>query len=279
MAKRLKKGRAWWMGHRGNGLRVRLKGIPGETSRHTLRRPVYFPAVMRGFGWSEEFSHSKFRTVERGEFSQPSRGRSIRTIDEGETLTLAYDPEWLTVNGIQPHELHRTLIRIGRAKEPVQLLARMEGAHESLMRMPVNLIGLSVMMRENEPDTLYYVWRFEEWRKLTSERKSKGRFPLNHFLDANDTLHSLSRKYYRSTEEWRTIAERNHVRKWGPNTPLVKMKRYKLGSKIVIPEPPPRAGRFVGIDPYVPEKQGPFAHVPENIADRMGGGKIRDLSD
>lgn len=241
------------MGYGGNGLRVRLRPIPGETHRETLREALRFPAILGGFGWSEEFRFSSVETIAGGNFTQATRGRSRRTVDDTESLFLAYDPEWLTVRGVQPREVHEALIRIGRAKEPVQLMAKMEGAQQPLVRMPINLLSMAVAMREGEPDTLYYTVRFEESRTLDVERKGAAKFPLNHFIDANDTLHSLAQKYYGDVKGWRWIAERNHVNDWGQNTPLVQHKRFKLGAKLVIPEPRKRAGQWLGPGPGKPD--------------------------
>lgn len=271
----LTKGRAWWMGHRGNGLRVRLKRIPGETDRRTLPNPLRFPAIMRGFGWSEEFARAKFRTLRRGEFSQKIPGRSLRVLEESEVLTLAYDPEWLTVRGIRPRDVHETLVRIGRSGDPVQLMAKMEGSSHPLLRAKVNLLGMSVVMKEGEPDSLYYMVNFEEWRGegLTTERRSKGRFPLNHYLDANDTLHSLAQRYYRTNvvSGWRQIALRNNVKGWGPSTPLVDTKRFKVGDKFVIPEPKSVGGEFG-------ESRGSIGPVATVRTPAKGFGDIVDSS-
>lgn len=230
------------------GLRVRLSRIRGETPKGILRQPLYLPAVMRGFGWTEEFSHVEYDTVSAGQFSQAAQGpksaRQLRQLDDIETLTLKWDPVWLVEQGLDPKKVYDELFGVGRSRAPVQLYAapRFPGETKGFVRMNVTVRSISVQLREREPDTRYFVLRIVEWRSNEVERRRAGkagdRLPTTHILTATDTLYSLSQHYYHYAGGTGTIAAANGIKGFGKKTPLVKHKRLKVGTKIKIPKPP-----------------------------------------
>lgn len=234
-------------GPRSDGLRVRFARIPGETPKDVLTTPMYLPAVLRSFGWSEAFSHVEYDTVRAGQFSQAAQGpataRQLRTLDDVETLTVEWNPVWLVETGQSPEEVYSDLFAMARSRRPVELLASLRAGGPTLLRMNISIRSISVQLREGEPDSRYYTLRITEWRKPgTGRRGGSGagdpaKLPTTHVLTATDSLHSLSMHYYHSAGGADDIARANGI-KWGKKTPLVKMKRYKVGSKIKIPRIP-----------------------------------------
>lgn len=227
---------------RGEGLRVRIASIPGETPKTVLRAPLYFPVLLNGFGWTETFSHTEYDTVRGGEFSQPAMGpataRKLRDTDDMETLTMSWEPSWLVEAGVEPDDVYDVLFGVGRSRKPVELLVAPKLGERPLLRMPITIRSIAIQMRKGEPDTLYYVVRAKEWRNASAERKGAGapNLPTTHKLTASDSLHSLSTLYYKTATEWKAIAAANAIRGIGQSTKLVTMKRFKVGSKIKIPE-------------------------------------------
>lgn len=229
---------------RGEGLRVRLSRIPGETPRDVLRKPLILPAVLRNFGWSEEFLHSEYDTVGAGQFSQPSLGdptaRQLRSVDDVETLTVDWDPPWLVEQGQDPQDVYDELFAIGRSRRGVELLATPKfGPTRPLLRMNVTLRSITAQMREGEPDSIYYVCRIKEWRDASVQRKGEGRgtqLPTTHKLVAADSLYSLSQHYYHSSAGADDIASANGIKGFGKKTPLWKSAKFKVGSKVKIPK-------------------------------------------
>jgi hypothetical protein len=232
------------IGRKGEGLRVRISRINGETPKGVLAKPLYLPATLRGFGWTEEFSHVEYDTVRSGQFSQPAMGpasaRQLRDVDDTETLTMEWQPAWLVEHGVNPAHVASALRAAGRSRKAVELLAYIRRGDPALLRMDITIRSLKTELREGEPDTLYYVLRFKEWRNPSTRRKGAGhasRLPTTHTLTADDSLYSLSMHYYRTHEGWDDIARANRIKGFGKKTPLVKHRRFKVGSKIKIPIP------------------------------------------
>lgn len=229
---------------RGEGLRVRLSKVPGETPRDVLREPIILPAVLDGFGWTEEFLHTEYSTVRAGQFSQaamgPTTARQLRGVDDVNTLTVEWDPPWLVEQGQDPKDVHDTLFAIGRSRRPVELLCTPKfGPERPLLRMDVTFRSIAVQMKRGEPDALYYVVRITEWRSASGERKGEGRgeqLPTTHKLTATDSLYSLAMHYYHSAGGATDIARANGIKAFGKKTPLIKYPRFKVGSKIKIPK-------------------------------------------
>lgn len=234
------------VGRRADGLRVRLARIPGETPKDVLHSPLYLPAVLHSFGWSESFSHSEYDTVRAGQFSQPAQGpataRQLRVLDDVETLTVAWNPDWMVDVPLSVDQVRSDLFAIARTRKPVELTASLKSGGPLLLRMNITIRSISVQMREGEPDTLYFTLRISEWRNATAGRRGGGsagnpdKLPTTHRLTATDSLHSLSMHYYHSAKGADDIARANGITGFGYKTALVKMKRFKVGSKIKIPK-------------------------------------------
>lgn len=234
---------------RGEGLRVRLSRVPGETPRGVLRRPLYLPAVIGNFGWTEEFQHTEYETVRQGQFSQPALGpstaRLLRTIDDMETLTLTWEAAWLVEDGLDPDEVYRVLHAIGRARRPVEMLASLKLDERPLLRTFITIRSITTQLRQGEPDTRYYTLRPKEWREAEGRRRGEGRgskLPTKHKLTADDTLHSLSRRYYGGSPKYaRDIARANGLTGVGVTTRITATRRFAVGQKIKIPKVKTRA--------------------------------------
>lgn len=228
---------------RGEGLRVRFSKVAGETPAAVLRQPLYLPAVIEGFGWTEDFAHTEYDTIRAGQFSQPAMGpasaRQLRTVDDMETLTMTWDPAWLVEEGVDPDDVHDELFAAGRSRQPVELLASLKLNEAPMLRMAITIRSIGSQLRRGQPDTTYYALKFVEWRNAEVGRKgagsSGGALPTTHNLTATDTLHSLAMRYYKSAKAWPVIAEANSIRGVGQSTALVRMARFKVGSKIKIP--------------------------------------------
>lgn len=230
----------------GRGLRVRFARIRGETPAGLLRVPLYLPAVIGGFAWTEEFTHTEYGTVQAGQFSQPSLGgrsaRQLRVLDSVESLTLTWQPSWLVAFNLDPEYVRKTLTRIGRSRRAFALLATAKDSPQTtVLRMNATIRSLGTAMRQGEPDTLYFTIGVSEWRDAEVERRGRrrgrgGALPTTHKLEADDTLYSLSRRYYTTHSGADDIAKANGISKFGKKTPLVKYGRYEVGSKIRIPD-------------------------------------------
>lgn len=242
---------------RGEGLRVRLSKIPGETPAGVLSKALVLPAVLGEFGWTEEAAHSEYETVRDGQFSQPQLGpataRRLRTLNDIETLTIEWDAPWLVEQGLDPHDVYDELFAVLRSRRAVELLATPQfGPERPLLRMNITIRSISPLMKRGEPDSMYYTVRISEWRNAEVKRRGAGspgnpsKLPTTHKLTATDTLYSLSAKYYHTSAGTDAIAKANGIKSWGKKTPLVKMGRYKVGSKIKIPKiSESTPGRFV----------------------------------
>lgn len=240
---------------RGEGLRVRLARIPGETPKDVLRSPLYLPATLSGFGWTEAFSHSEYDTVSDGQHSQPAMGpataRQLRTTDDVQTLTVDWDPKWFVDRGRDPDDVRSELFAIGRARKAVEMLASLKLDEAPLLRMNITVRSIRTELRPGEPDALYFTLSISEWRPESAERRGQGsrgdRLPTTHVLTAEDSWHSLSLRYYHSATPWRVIAGANGLTSWGQSTPVVKSSRFKVGDKVKIPKLVSGQGGFAGV--------------------------------
>lgn len=232
---------------RGEGLRVRLSKIPGETPKGVLDTALILPAVIDAFGWTEEAGHTEYDTVRAGQFSQPQLGpptaRRLRMLDDVGTLTVDWDPPWLVEQGQDPDDVHDTMYGILRSRRPCELLATPKfGPTRPLLRVNITIRGISAVMKRGEPDSMYYTLKIVEWRNASAARRGAGvggdvsRLPTTHRLTATDTLYSLSMLYYHTASGATAIARANGIKSWGKKTPLVGLARFRVGSKITIPK-------------------------------------------
>jgi nucleoid-associated protein YgaU len=243
--------------YRGPGLRVRLTALPGITPKGVLTQPLYLPVVLGPFSFSEEADHREYTTVSAGEYSVPAAGpasaRRLRSTSL-ETLTVDWHnyARWLVNPSLTPREARSELYRVLRSRQPFELLAILQlGSDEpEELRMKATLRAINRELRPGETDTRYYSLELREWRDASMERRGRGRreghrsvsthrgerLPTTHRLTAETTLHSLSRNHYGVASGWRIIARENGIKNWGPATPIVQSKRWKVGDKVKIPK-------------------------------------------
>lgn len=240
-------------------LRARIQPVAGETPSRILSRGIYLPAILRGFGWSKDFSHTEYDTIRDGQFSQPAMGGrgapQLLTLNDVETLTVVWNPKWLADPERRWGNVREALERIGESKVPVNLMVKpknlrnnVAGRETLLLHEDVTFRSLSVEMREGEPDTLYFTLGIKEWRSASGRRRGSGK-PAEgggHNLGRDDTLHSLAMKYFNSAGAADAIAKANGIKGWGKSTPLVRHQRFKRGSKIKIPSIPRTSPAGVG---------------------------------
>ena len=228
------------------GIRVRLSRVAGETPRRVLDHPLVLPATMGTLSIEEESLHTEYTTVSAGQFSQGAQGgsvaRQLRTTDI-ETLTLTWDAAWLVRRGLDPERVRRELEAVLRSHKAVELLVTLGDGGPPELRVYCTLRTIKRELRPGETDTRYYTVSIKEWRDPSVKRRGQkeGRkpgvtFPLTVKLKATDTLHSLAHEYYGRYEFWRDIRDANgSPKRFGQNTPLVKLGRFKVGSKIKMP--------------------------------------------
>lgn len=245
---------------RGDGLRVRLAKIRGQTPPRLLQRPFYFPAVLGSFEISEEFLHVEYDTINAGRFSQPAHAeigttaaqratrpglddaRFLQSMDL-QVMVMDWDAPFLVEKGVTRKQMHDAIYPLFRSGKPFELTATLDFHERPEVRMFATMRNVRRTLREGERDTRYYDISISAWRNPSIDRRSlsggSGRanvkLPARHKLRAHDTLHKLSYEYYGNYEGWRQIAARNGVRGIGQSYELVKSKRFKVGSIIVIP--------------------------------------------
>lgn len=234
-----------------DGLRVRLTRVPGETPKGILRRRLYLPAVLGDQTIEELATFTDQLTHRAGEFSYPTQGgpgaRMLRTFPL-DFLTLDWEAPWLA-EYYNPDKVVDELTAIIRSKRPVSVLALLRHsarARPTVFHANVTLRRLARTLRPGEADTRYGTLELKEWRattgvRLTSESGKRASLPTTHILGPDDTLEFLSKKYYGSPRYWRTIANANGLRSWGPRTRIVKSSRFRVGSVIKIPKLPEAA--------------------------------------
>lgn len=231
------------------GIRCRLSRIPGETPKGVLDSPLTLPAVLGKIEVEEEAQHTEYSTVSAGQFSQGAQGgsdaRMLRSLTL-EALTLEWDAKWLTEHGLDSDAVRGSLYAILRSKKAVEMLLILDPSDPSSTEERWNVTFRSVqrVLREQEPDTRYYTIAIKEWRDPSVERRGskEGRkpgvkFPATHALTDTDTLQSLSHEFYGRYDFWRDIRDANGISKrFGQNTRLVTLSRYKVGSNIKLPK-------------------------------------------
>lgn len=239
---------------RGHGLRVRFSRIGGETPKHVLAHgPLWLPATLGDWSFSEEaLDFRDYMTIGEGEFTQAPGGdgeaRKLRTTSM-EALTVRWDAEWLVEhNGRSPHDVYEDLRKIIRSHAPVEMLVSLSLAHRPELRMDVTLRSFERELRHGQPGIRYYTLDWKEWRGARARRRTHSpeesrhrgkKLPTKHPINEGTTLHRLSRLYYGTEVAWRTIAQANGIKGWGPDSFLYKMGRYKVGDEIKIPKKPP----------------------------------------
>jgi hypothetical protein len=239
------------------GLNVRLSAIPGVTKRGVLPTELYLPVVIgQEFRYAKSGGHNNYDSVSAGEFSQAIAGEKapkLLTIDQLDTVAMIWEPRWVTNPGQGyervPDELEKTL----DSRQPFQLLIWNAGERPDI-NCWATLRSFEPQVRHGEPDARYFTLSFSQYRRPIVKRLGKGKgsgggggasrkkgkrrpgLPTKHVLKATDTLRSLSERYYGTGSGWRVIADKNGVNRWGSEDPLVDMSRFRVGSKVIIPE-------------------------------------------
>jgi hypothetical protein len=221
------------------GLHARLRRVSGLTPRSVLREPLILPVVMgQEFAVEEEALWEEFDTVSAGRFAQPAAGKhgeALRTVNL-ESLTMTWDPGWLTNPGENPERVIKALKKVLRKRAVFDFLVVQKApgigfadfaGHASLRR-------LALVAPRGEADTRYIRMDISGHRRISANRRRHGR------AEELPTTHQLAIHYYGTGEQWRVIAKANGIERWGSETPIVQMGRYKVGDRIKIPEPPPR---------------------------------------
>jgi nucleoid-associated protein YgaU len=223
--------------------------VSGLTPRSVLRDPLSMPVVIgEEFTVEEEALWEEFDTVSAGRFAQAAAGKhavALRTASM-ESLTLTWDPGWLTNPDHDPERVLRELRKVLRKRAVFDLLiVNKPGADYAEFAGFASIRRLAITLKAGEPDTRYLQVDLSAHRRMSSRRRRHGRtanLPTTAVLDKNDTLRSLALHYYGSGEQWRLIARANGITKWGSETPLVEMGRYKAGDRIKIPARPVNNG-------------------------------------
>jgi hypothetical protein len=230
----------------GEGLLARFAPLAGVTPATVMRSPFWLPALLGTLVVNDTASFTDYDTVSSGQYSQPAAGdlsaRQQRTLS-ADTLTVDFDYGWLVAGGQDPQALRDTLDRILWGRRAVELMVtwRPSAGEPPVIHMDCTLRTLSREVRPGERDARYMTLGITEWRSATTARRGstqQTRFPTTRALTATDTLHSLAYLYYRDYAKWRQIRDepKNHIpRAFAQNTPLVRLPRYKVGSKIVLP--------------------------------------------
>jgi len=236
---------------KGDGLRVRLKRVPGQTPRHVLPRQFAFPAVIGDFEYEEEAQFVEYDTIDTGEFSQPLagdgyHGRKLKRF-ELQVLALDFDPSWITHAGYDWWNVRSRLFAILHSKRPFHFAARTYRGEDAPyeLRGTYTVRRVGVVLRHGERDTRYFNVSFAEWRDATMRarprdpgRGGKAQLPRKHKLKDDDTLKQLSKRFYGTYEHWRLLGDRNGIGKWGGEDPIIGTRKFKVGDKFLIPKKP-----------------------------------------
>lgn len=230
------------------GMLARFAALAGGVTDPQAIKPggkFYLPVVLEETGIATAGAHTDYTSVGAGDFSQRGSGPKLSTLTLN-TLTLDYVPDWYATPevALTHDEMKEALEAINDARTPFDLLLTIPSKQQVFAHMHATLRTLTQTMKGREADTWYWTIAVEKWRnaksgRATAAKSSRKRgvtFPTTHKLTATDTYHSLSLAYYGSYEGWAAIAEANGFRSWGASTPLVKSKRYKVGSVVKIPQ-------------------------------------------
>lgn len=231
------------------GLHARMRSVSGLTPRSVLREPLRLPVVMGdSFTTEEEALWEEFDTVSAGRFASPAAGKDARALTtvSTESMTMTWDPGFLTNPDTGALMMIRNLRKILRKRAVFDLL---------VVQKP-NVIGipdfsglatvrrLAVTAKSGEPESRYFQIDISSHREISASRRRHGAgatLPTTAKLTSSDTLRSLALHYYGTGEFWRLIAQANGITGWGSETPLTQMGRYKVGSRVKIPERPDRS--------------------------------------
>jgi hypothetical protein len=212
-----------------------------------LRQPFTLPVVIGDeFMVEEEALWEEWDSVGAGRFATPASGEhaeGLKTIST-EALTIYSDPKWLVAPGQNPRAVKRTLQKILRKRAVFDLMIiNKPGADFAEFNGFASLRRLAIVLKRGEADTRYLQLDLSEHRRISSRRRRHGKaadLPTTAKIGEKTTLRGLALHFYGIEEFWREIAKANGVTKWGSETPLVLLPRFKVGDRIKIPERPHR---------------------------------------
>lgn len=225
---------------RGEGMRVQLghiRGVSGKKLDKVL--PFHFQCPpLEQIEFVFQYNHVEYETLANGQMSRRA-GRMLTTVSF-ETLVVEGFHRFVVGRNMWDYkDTNRALKMINALGRPV-LLQMAHRWPQTEFEMPVTLRQLSIIEKAGEPDGRYYNVSFSEWREAVVDRKGRGggNWPRYIKLDKNDTLHSLATKHWGKPSESRYLGQVNGIGGWGPRTPIVNSKAFKVGDRFKIPEPP-----------------------------------------
>lgn len=224
-----------------DGIRVRLRPLKGLTSPDVLVGDFVFAALTGDFEFEETATHVDYSTIDSGSFSLPSPGgskaREFRTVSF-EVIGSDGGENFLVNPDASIGDTHGVLTRVMRSRDPVMLRAWLEG-NSAELRMRVTIRRVSRILRHAQLGIRYFDVDISEWRDNSvgpAERHRPG-LPTKHKLTATDTGRSLSKRYYGHYTGALGILYANGLRRWGPETAIVKSSKFKVGDRVTIPKP------------------------------------------
>lgn len=222
----------------GAGFRVRLARLKGLTDSKLLPWPLFFQiGSLDDWEVVADGAHEDYETIGAGEFSRKGGGRKLKEV-EFHTMILFQDASWLTVHGVDPFYVRNQVEGLRDTRSPFELMVTLATGQIEL-KMDATIRHSGRVLKAGEPDARYIDVQMKEYRdpvvKQRRHTASKVKFPHRHKLTAADTLASLAKKYYRTSEGWRAIASANAIKSWGQSTPLYKSARFKVGDIVKIP--------------------------------------------
>lgn len=224
------------------GLHARLRRVTDLTPRRVLRQPLLLPVVTgEEFSVEEEGLWEEFDTVGAGRFASPAAGEHAEALKtfSANSMTLTWNPGWLTNPDIGPEQVLKTLRAILRKRAIFDLLiVNKPSPGYAEFAGFASIRSLSIGLKRGEPDARYLTINLSSHRRMSSRRRRHGKaanLPTTAKLDANDTLRSLAKHYYGTGSLWKLIAAANGIKNWGSEDALIKMDRYKVGDRVKIP--------------------------------------------
>lgn len=236
----------------GHGAVVRFQPVKGVTPKGALDRKLWLPCLLAPFEIDEDAQLTTYDTLSAGQFSQaamgPATARRLRT-GTLNTLTMIFDPPWMTVTRQDPGWVRARLYEILRSKKAVHMLITLRPPSPDGPEFDgtVQFSNVNRVLQQGEVDTRYLTVQFQEWRDAKVKRRTNsgqtGRkagtsLPATKRLTATDTLSSLSYEFYGTYRFWRFIRDANGIpARFGAKTPLVQLgRRFRVGAKVKIPQ-------------------------------------------
>jgi hypothetical protein len=219
-----------------DGIKVMLKAQKGITPKNRLAVPMRFQCPPTG-EFSREWAHewSKFSTLRLGQRSRPM-GRPLKTwaistlLLDGPASDDADFVIWEDPNSDPQRFIAELATLVGDVEElekpepvPFRLTMTQMGLWPGvwLVNSIATLTSVRATQRPGEIGVEYLDLTFDEYdqlevdRKLRADERDQAR---THRLRSDDTLHELSKRYYRSASFWREIAKANGIRGVSPGS-------------------------------------------------------------